>query len=243
MSGNTQRAPANLRILIVGEPGYPSAPSDASDSLAGLNTSELPDGAQAYVISTAATYRLHKTSTQAGLGNAAFIPSSNDVGVWFFESGAGSPFVFQDTGTASLTGAQVMTVNVWAQLPSGSGFYTTGFGGSVFTLNTTTGVVTYNGPNQRVRASAVATLLCATAAQAMELAITQNDFLIGATTFDATAGAASADPTTANLGVTLATSKVVTLANNDTLRAVMRNTTGTPGNMNCTHLNFSLAAA
>ena len=103
--------------------------------------------------------------------------------------------------------------------------------------------MTYNGPNKRVRISAVATLSCATAAQAMEFALTQNGFLVGSTGFDATAGAASSDPTTANLGVTLATSKFVTLANNDTVQAVMRNTTGTPGNMNCTHLNLSITAA
>lgn len=240
---DTQRSSVALRILIVGEAGYPSAPTDPGDSLAGINTAELPDGAQAYVIASNATYRLHKTSTQPGLGNGAFIPSANGVGVWFFESGAGNPFVFQETGTASLTGSTAMTVNQWAALPSGSGFYVTGFGGGVFTLNTTTGVVTYNGPNQRVRISAVATLSCATVSQAMEFALTQNAFLVGTTGFDGTAGAASADPTTANLGVTLATSKFLTLANNDTFQAVMRNTTGTPGNMNCTHLNVSVAAA
>ncbi len=240
---DTQRSSVALRILIVGEAGYPSAPTDPHDSLAGLNTAELPDGAVAYVVASAATYRLHKTSAQAGLGNDAFIPSANGVGTWFFESGDGNPFVFQETGTASLTGSTAMTVNQWAALPSGSTFYALLFVGSVFALNTTTGVITYSGPSKRFRVSAVGTLSCATAAQAMEFALTQNDGLVGQTTFDGTAGAASADPTTANLGVTLATARVFTLANGDTLRAVMRNTTGTPGNMNCTHLNLSIAAA
>lgn len=238
----TQQSAVALRVLIVGEVGYPSV-TDPSNSLAGLNTAELPDGASAFVVATGAVYRLHKASTQAGIGNSVFVPPSGGPGCWFYESGGDSLFNFQETGTASLTGAQVMTVNQWAQLPSGSGFYQTSSSGTPFSQSSTSGVVTYTGPNKRFRVRATATLSCATAAQALELAITQNDFLIGTTTFDGTAGAASADPTTANLGITVVTEKVVILANNDAVRPVMRNTTATPGNTNATHLNLVISPA
>lgn len=243
----TQQSAIALRLIIVGELGVPSV-SNPSDSLVAVNTSELPDGAQAFVLSTRSTYRLNKFSTQTAVGTA-FVPAGNvGGGVWFFESGgdavASNPFIYQATGTASLTGAQTPVLNTWIALPSGSGFYTSGIGNGVFSLNTSSGLITYDGPaGARYKASAIATLECGTAAQGMELAITQNGVLIGTTTYDGTAGGASADPTTAGLGECISTSKLITIASTgDTLQAVMRNITGT-GTLNATHLNLLLTPA
>ncbi len=244
----TQQSAVALRLIIVGELGTPSV-TDPGDSLVGVNTSELPNGCQAYVLSLNAIYRLHKFSTQAAVGTA-FVPAGNlNGGVWFFESGGDAtgenPFIYQATGTASLTGASgAVTQNQWIALPDGTDFYASGMANGVFAVNTASGVVTYTGPaNARFKASAIATMECGTAAQGMELAITQNGALIGTTTFDGTAGGASADPTTASLGECISTSKIITIASTgDTLQAVMRNITGT-GTLNATHLNLLLSPA
>jgi WD40 repeat protein len=242
----TQQSSVALRIFIVGELGFPSV-TNASDSLAGLNTAELPDGAQAYVLgATRALYRLNKTSTVAGAA-PAFIPAANGIGVWFFESGeGGNAFTFQGHGTAALEGAtpSAVTQDTWIALPSGDSFYTTSSNGAVFAFNSTTGVVTYSGPaNASYKVTAIATLACGTVSQSMDLAITQNGALITTTNFDGTAGAASADPTTASLGECIVTEKLITIASTgDTIQACMRNTSGT-GTLVATHLSIVIEPA
>src|ERR1700675_2130545 len=65
----TQQSSVALRLTIVGEIGFPSA-SNPSDTLAGLNVSEWPDGAQAFVLSTRSLYRLNKFSTQVPVSSS-----------------------------------------------------------------------------------------------------------------------------------------------------------------------------
>jgi hypothetical protein len=82
---NEQNAPADLRYLIratrtgFGDP----------NSLANVNTTELPDGAMCYVIADRALWSLNKGSTAAGVAGAVLTPGSGP-GRWFYQGASES---------------------------------------------------------------------------------------------------------------------------------------------------------
>jgi hypothetical protein len=238
----TQQSSVDLRILIVAAIGFPiDMVTDPSDTLVGVNTTILPDGAVCYVISAKAVYRLQKESTATQLVGGQVVAPIAGPGRWVLESGAAGSRTLNVFGTAALAAGSgsAVTQNTWAALPSGAGFYSFGVtNNSPFSLDTTTGILTYNGADETVLVSASATVADATAAQAVELAIDHNAALITTTTFDGTAGAANVEVTTAGLGTQISTRKIFAVTVGDTFRVVFRDTTATPGNLNATHFNL-----
>lgn len=241
--GSSQRSPAALRTLIVGTIGGGFDFGDPSDSLLTLGTAELPDGAEVYVKSLKAVYRLNKSSTGPFEDGGTIIAAVNG-GFWEYVSSPSGFLSAAFGGTAFLGGPQVVTQLEWVALPSGDGFYDgASANNSALRLNTTTGVVTYLGPpGGTFLVQAIASLNCANADELMWLTITKNGALIGQTTFDISAGV-SASPATPLAALSISTGKILTFATGDTFQVVMRNTHDTPGNLDCTHLNLIVTPA
>lgn len=220
MSRNTQRAAVALRFTIVAAvTGIPG------DSLDQLNSSQLPDGALVWVVSAQALYALNKTSTAAAdsvIG--AVVAPLNSPGRFVYVSGGHNALAAQFTSTGSISGTTAETQNTWVALPSGTNFYQSAPIGN-FTLNTTTGVATYNGPSQRFLYTGVITVASAVAAQALEVALSLNGAFIGATTTILSAGAAGVPPTTANLPVQITTSAFIGMAAGNTIQLIARDDT------------------
>lgn len=239
MSQNTQRTPPALRFVIVsavtGVPG---------DSLDQLNSAPYPDGSLFSVAITGAIYRLDKTSTAAAQEIAIVAPLAGPGRFVYVTGGSTNPVIHQTTGTAALAASAAFaeTANTWTAFPSGANFYVSTVPG-LFTLNTTTGIVTYNGASEGTfRISLSATLSSATAAQAIELAPSISGAHIGTGDFIGHAGVANVPPTTANLGIELSSSLVTGFSHGDTIQAIAKDDTGS-NNITVSRLNLIIAPA
>lgn len=212
------------------------------DSLDQINTGKYPDGAEFYVLSTKSLYRLDKTSTQAASASV-FVPNAGP-GRFMLQPGSARSNTLAGgvNGTASLAAAGGFTVvqNTWVALTAGSAFYANLFPSAGFSVVSTTGIMTYLGPTgQSYKVSLSASIASATASDTVELASTTNGALIGATTFVGAAAVADVSPTTAGEMSCLSFNGVVTLAANDTIQAVVRNTTGA-NNLTVKHVSLVL---
>lgn len=78
---NENIAPSALRYMI----REVSAGTGAMNSLANINTTDLPNGAACYVIADAAWWVLVKTSTQAAVTGLVLVPGSGP-GRWFLQA-------------------------------------------------------------------------------------------------------------------------------------------------------------
>jgi hypothetical protein len=245
---NTQRAAVALRNIIVGSLGVVDSTGPA-DSLDGVNTAKLPNGALAYVLSNGGAYRLKKTdSTTTQTSDGSVVTPLNGVGRWLFVSGGVGvdPRIAQAVGTAALQGSSAFAVvqDTWIGMPSGSGFYAAGQTNSYWSLNTTTGTYTYTGPsNAQYVCTAEVTVASATAAEVVEFAImTGTNTVIGATTFQSAAGRTTVDDSTAGLGSQVSTQKPQVMTNGDTFFAALRNRSGSH-NLTVTQFNLILQPA
>src|ERR1700675_1879418 len=164
--GSSQRSPAALRAIIVAGFGGLFDFADPSDALLTLGSAELPDGAEVYVRSLKATYRLNKSSVAPIVQGATIFAAANG-GAWELATSIGGFSSAAFGGTTFLGGPAAVTQLEWTALPSGSGFYDgASANNSAFILNTTTGVVTYLGPDGGTfLVQAIATLSCATTDQ------------------------------------------------------------------------------
>lgn len=216
---NTQRSSVALRSIIVaavtGVPG---------DSLDEINSAQLPDGAEVFVVSQGSVFRLDKTSTVTP--NAAVIEPAGGPGRFIYQSGTSGGDSFQFTGTANLTGTSAATDDTWLALPSGANFYAQLAQSGFWTVSTTTGIATYAGPTARVKVTGVLTISSAVAAQAVEAAITVNQTLVGTTTADYVAASANVPPTTPGLAVQLMAQRFYSLSEGDTVSLAFRTTSG-----------------
>lgn len=227
---NTQRAAVALRHTIVGALSSPHG-----DSLVGLSTVDLPNGAEAFVIATKATYRLDKLAAQseAAPSPVNVVPTVG-LGVWVLTPGdaAASAWAAFD-GTANFTGAatQAVVQNTWHALPvpgDASVFYESTGPDDYFTISPTTGIITYVGPdNKTFSVTANFSMYCATATQIGEVAVDES--LLGTTT--TTQVSSRAGMGVAAAPTTLSLTAVLTFLNGDTLQHVFRNITATPGNV------------
>lgn len=236
---NTQRAATAVRLTIIGTlTGVPG------DSLDQLNPSKLPNGAVIMVADTGALYRYSLTSTAtASTSLGLVIATPTGIGRYIFiAGGVADPSSVQVTGTAGLLGSAAFAVvqNTWIALPSGANFYAGT--ASVWTPNTTTGIMLYQGPPRQFRIMASATVSSATAAQAMELALSLDGAVIGSTGASSDAGVASVPPTTANLQIELVTQRLVTVPNGSTIQPILRNTSGS-NNVSVDLVNMIATAA
>jgi hypothetical protein len=246
---DTQRAAVALRNIIVGSLGVVDS-TDPSDSLDGVNTTELPNGALAYVLTNGGgTYRLNKlNSTTAQTVDGSVIAPLAGPGRWFFvgNSIGSDPRVAQSQGGVGLQSSSSFAVvqDTWIALPSGSNFYGFGRQSSYWTLDTTTGVYTYTGPTGAAfLMTAQATVASATAAEVIEFALmTGSGSVIGTTTFVGSAGRTTVDTTTVALGAQLTTQRSQGMTTGDTFFGAVRNRSGAH-NLTVTQYNLIIQPA
>lgn len=172
----------------------------------------------------------------------------NGAGRWLVVGGGfgTDPRSAQAQGTAALQASSSFAVaqDTWIALPSGSGFYGAGDASTYWVLDTTTGIYTYNGPSGAAyvcRASA--TVASATAAEVVEFALmTGTNSVIGATTFQGSAGRTTVDTTTGGLGAQVSTQRTQVMTHGDTFFGAIRNRSGAH-NLTVTQYNLLLQPA
>lgn len=234
----TQLSSVALRVNIIA-----ALTAVDGDSLDQINSSQYPDGAEFFVLSTKALYRLDKTSTQTA--SATVIASNGGPGRFMLQPGGARSNTLAGGmgGTAALAAAGGFTVvaSTWIALTAGSSFYVALFPSSAFSVAVNTGILTYTGPaSASYKVSLSASIASATASDTVELAATVNGALIGTTSFVSSAAAADVSPTTAGEMSCLAYNGFMTLAAGDTLQPVVRNTTA-GNNLTVKHVSMTLA--
>lgn len=233
----TQLSSVALRVNIIA-----ALTAVDGDSLDQINTSQYPDGAEFFVLSVKALYRLDKTSTQTA--SATVIAPGGGLGRFMLQPGTARSSTLSGGvgGTASLAAAGGFTVvqNTWIALTAGSSFYVALFPSAAFSVAVNTGIATYTGPaGQSYQVSMSASIASATASDTVELAATPNGALIGTTSFVSAAAVADVSPTTAGEMSCLAYNGFLTLAAGDTIQPVVRNTTGA-NNLTVKHVSMVL---
>lgn len=147
-------------------------------SLAALDAVNMGFGAQALVLSTGKSYRLLNSSF-ATLSPVT-IRATDNSGTWFQEDADFDQafFVFAAGASASVSVVQ----NIWHALPTGSGLYAQDAAAACWSVSTTTGIVTYNGPQAKFMARADLSLgVTAEVAKSWEFDLSRNGALIGTT--------------------------------------------------------------
>jgi hypothetical protein len=274
----------------------------ASNALAAINTTTLPDGASVFVNENRSNYRYSKFSTAAATGELIIAPAQGGAGRWIQEGGGsggitawlnpvadttaleavsttplldgtavyvqqtGSFYFLAKTSTVTASGFEIVTglnggrwylyasssknrwtalvrcteddapiimsgANDWQGLTSiGSTFVMTASG--PFSLSTTLGIVTYNGPsmNFRVRHNFALRAGGGAGTVAMESAFSVNNARIGGSTENfPRARATFLDNGGAGVAGSLSLEDYVTLTAGDTLRSIIRNVTNGDG--------------
>jgi hypothetical protein len=239
---NTQQSAVALRVTIVA-----AVTGVTGDSLDQINSSKFPDGAEFFVLSNRSLYRLNKADTTPPVGALVVKPDGGTGNFILVPGGGGlvSGLTEQIAGTAAFTasGSFAVVQNTWIQIQAGANFYVATQVSDAFTVNTTTGYLSYVGPTgARFRVTASVSLASATAADLMNFAVTQNLALVGTTTDLVTRAACNADPTTPGLASQLTFTGIFTLTNADALAAVVRNVTGAH-NLTATQFVMTVSSA
>jgi hypothetical protein len=227
-------APPALRFLgtratvVSGDPG---------NSLAGINTANVMDGAMCYVQENQTQYVLDKSSTLSPftLSNTIVAPFAGP-GRWFALSGATSTASF--TGMVQMQGdtGQTLTIGTqdqWEALSTGSWTYTNAtpanVGGTPFVFTAPSPELTYLGPNRLYKLWAIASIGATEATpgnfEALEIAADVNNALVGGSTDPAWAqrGAIGDGPDV----IVVESVRIVGLVSGDILNIAFRNHSGT----------------
>ncbi len=118
----------------------------AFDSVTSLPVAALGNGAECYCVANQGTYRYDSTSTQTTVGDLFLVPLSGG-GCWVKQNAEVS-YRSAFALSPSQFGIPRTSTNVWQALPGvNPGTYQIVHLGTFFTLNTSTGVVTYSGPS------------------------------------------------------------------------------------------------
>lgn len=224
---NTQRSSVALRCLIVA-----TLSSDPGDSLVGLNTHELPDGALVYVTATGAEYRLDKSLSAPAITPFTVAPSAGPG--LFVKQIAAADYTQEVTGTGNFhnTNTGGLTLDTWSALPSVTGAYGASFASSAWSLNTTTGILTYNGPSgKRILFEQVLSLsetLSASPFYNYEVTMTKNGVLLATTTADPSASGVSLNSAAAVVAP-VPQNEIFTANEGDTFQSLIRCLTSAVG--------------
>lgn len=121
--------------------------TSTSDSIAAFNGSILGEGALAYCTTNQKSYRF--TSATIPTFSPMFLPANVGGGTWVLQE-AEEILSCYGFGSASYTAAPAQSslgLGFWTEFKTGSGFYTTlsGFGGTLVTINSTTGLILADG--------------------------------------------------------------------------------------------------
>jgi hypothetical protein len=183
-------------------------------SLANVNTTELPNGALCMVATDGTLWRLDKTSSIAPSGEA--VAPGSGPGRWLlFEVGAFSSPPVGVNGSGS-NGFPVG--GSWGQ-PSTNSFAIQQIAGNLnsWALTASGGILTYTGPTRQFAVALYATLNVgdATAARQVFLGISHNDDLTGVAAAD---GNNISDVHATAVDHPISTGRIVRLVSGDTLR-------------------------
>jgi len=216
---NSLRSPALLRLMLC----------DTTAEFQALNSTTFPDGALVYNNQTDSLYRLNK---DAGTTFDTLIPSGivvkpNDgtAARWIAQSVSGSNPYYYETYLSGNATVGIAGANTWALLGNQAATFLRANGSALlYTLNPTTGLVTYNGPPIQAIVRATASVLSASgAAGTIAAAISSgNDIPSGATGDKASFGMQVGDAAEDSL-VCIPTSRVVSLSPGSTLQLAFRN--------------------
>lgn len=211
------KAPSELRFLIcalltgTGDP----------ESLANVNTTLYPDGAQCYVVSEGAAFVLVKTSTAAAVSGQVLIPGSGP-GRWFKMTVADAlapPALLQSSGNNTFAADANFGTSSTSNF--GTGFDLTL--PSQWTLTALGGILTYSGENRRFLCTATATVQVgdATAARQVFVVIAKNNDVTGAGSAGGPAGSQGQTIATAAVPFGISCERQVDLVATDTIRLKM----------------------
>ncbi len=231
---NEDKASPDLRYLIRAV----RAGFGLSNSLANVNTSELPNGATCYVIEDAALWVLDKDSTQAGITGYVVTPI-NGVGRWFRQQtsetkappaqmvGAGSNSFAVDGnwGISSSSNFSLLSLNEPA----------------LWSITALGGILTYNGEPKTMLAQAVVVAQVGNAGSPREvfLVISHNNDFTGAASLSSVS--TSNVLSTASQNTQISASRVVQLNTGDTLRLKMAAAAGA-SSLTATQVSLAVAA-
>lgn len=116
----------------------------AFDSIVSLDGSKLGEGAEAFCSSTGQAYRW--TSLSIAAFQNIFITPTTGGGTWVMQDLEQFLSCFAFGSAAFTAGAAQATlgINLWTEIKTGTGFYTTGpgFSGNLVTINSATGFMT-----------------------------------------------------------------------------------------------------
>jgi len=199
------------------------------DSLQGIITTELMDGALCYVKDIKAIYQFDRSSAAPAAGITVVVPNGvSPVGRWVLLSSSGDvSYLSADvelatSGVGSSTGA--LTINQWAALPAGDSFYTDTVLSDLFSVSFSSGIMTYLGPSRRYLAQLMVSLQCATALQNLEVGISRGGDFIGGTTNSFDASRCFTNPTTGTEDMFVAAQRIVSLSQAfPTVQGMVRN--------------------
>ncbi len=203
---------------------------DLSSELASYNSAELPDGATAYDNQTDTLFRLDKNAgatSDALIGSGLFVkPDDQTPARWFADAVSGSSPYY--SGTYAISAPTIaMTGNQWAYLGSTASSFGVNAGNpSAFTLNETTGEVTYHGPARLALVTAQATVRNGAAANTIEIhaCLSRSDDVVAGSTTDYSAKGEQ-EIFTANVNQEITTQRILLLNPGTTLRLAFRNVT------------------
>lgn len=139
--GGNKRSAGSFCSLVV------STVLGTSDSVQSLLLATYGDGAECYCAANTSVYRMDGAVVgQPTVGTALVQPASGN-GVWV-KQGASADLAEGALGTSLLNGAPItgLVVNTWQALPTGTNFYTPNPASNFWSLNTTSGILTYTGP-------------------------------------------------------------------------------------------------
>jgi len=121
--------------------------SGTSKSVESLDVSALGDGAECYCVANQAVYRYNSSSAQPNLAGAdTFVVPLAGGGCWFKQNAQGDYSTLVQLTSTGYSNFVISTGN-WQALPSGAGFYANINSNPFFSVDTTTGIMTYNGPS------------------------------------------------------------------------------------------------
>lgn len=214
------------------------------DSLQNIITDPLNDGCLCYVVEFAGYYQLDKRSVAdpidfviikplAGPGRWLFFASATESVSWFSENLIVTPQILDFT-----TGP--VPAGTWVNPPSGGGFYSSNSPSPLFTPNSTTGFVTYNGITKQYLVTVHASVASATADATSIEVVPDTGGLVSTTTDDFNAQRAMT-VAVIDAEVQISASKIFNLAAGQALRPIFRNLTST-NNLSVERLSMFITA-
>ena len=207
------------------------------NSVAALDVVALGDGAECYCTANASVYRLNISSTQATVGST-FIKPNSGAGCWVLQTYPQSTYAQGVTAQPAFAGGSFSpTVNTWHALPSGTNFFISSpVSSSFWSLNTTTGVLTYSGPTGLFfLVTGQIVLQGIDDSQITEMDISVNGALIGGTTASQSSTSTTQPPSSGGFPMQLVHTYIVQGTNAATYQHILRAASTTPGLISGSH--------